>query len=413
MDDILSQGGDREPSLWPRRLAVIGAVLLAAAGGVIYVSHSRQPHSPAAAVPVPLTSSPVPAPVGLAVPGLPDEPDGIGGPTLPWADSLRLPVTGRQPAWFSPATGRSEPIGGLPAGSSGYQFTRVSGGWAVQAGPAARVEAGDDRDSACGDCVGPPAPVWFLADGAPSVTRVGTANQVAPAAAASALWLTSYPVNAAMSTSVGTAREVSVSGVPLGAPVRLPAGDVISQATDRGLLLAPVSQQPGMTAYKLWDAAAPTASRTFDGVIAATATEIAWAANCALQCRIQVLDLSTGRQATVRLPAGTSAGSGAFSPSGDFLALQVNATGMVGDDGALGTRLDVASVNSGHLTAVPGAFVSSDALVGFGWPAGSDSLVAEFAFATKTQLASWHPGATRPAVTVIPRGPGEVSLIVG
>jgi hypothetical protein len=405
MDDILSQGGDREPSPWPRRLAVIGAVLLAAVGGVIYVTHSRQPHSSAASLPTPLTSSPVPAPVGLAVPALPVEPDGIGGHTLPWADTLRLPVTGMQPAWFSPGTDRFEPIGGLPAVSSGYQFTRIGDGWAVQANSAAKV--------ACSDCVRPPLPVWFLADGARSATRVGMANQVAPAATASALWLTSYPPGAAMSTAAGTAREVSLSGVPLGAPVRLPAGYVISQATDRGLLLAPVSPQPGMTAYKLWDAAAPTASRTFDGVIAATATEIAWAANCALQCRIQVLNLSTGKQATVRLPAGTSAGSGAFSPSGDFLALQVNATGMVGDDGALGTRLEVASVNSGHLTAAPGMFVSSDALIGFGWPADSDSLVAEFAFATKTQLASWRPGATRPAVTVIPRGPDQVSLIVG
>ena len=255
--------------------------------------------------------------------------------------------------------------------------------------------------------------MWFLADGAPSATRVGTADQVAPAATASALWLTSYPVTAVMSTAAGTAREVSLAGVPLGAPVRLPAGYVISQATDRGLLLVPVSPQPGTTAYKLWDAAAPTASRTFDGVIAATATEIAWAANCALQCRIQVLNLSTGRQATVRLPAGTSAGSGAFSPSGDFLALQVNATGMVGDDGALGTRLAVASMNGEQLTAVPGTFVSSDALIGFGWPADSDSLVAEFAFTTKTQLASWHPGATGPAVVVIPPGPDQVSLIVG
>jgi hypothetical protein len=413
MDDILSQGGDREPSPWPRRLAVIGAVLLVVVGGVIYVSHSRPPHSPPAAVPTPLISSPVPAPVGLAVPGLSDEPDGIHGRTLPWADSLRLPVTGARPAWFSPATGRSAPIGGLPAGNSGYQFTRVSGGWAVRAGPAARVEAAGGRGLACGDCAGPPPPVWFLADGARSVTRVGTANQVAPAATAGALWLTSYPANAAVGTAAGTAREVSLAGVPLGAPVRLPAGYVISQGTDRGLLLAPVSPQPGTTSYKLWDAATPTASRTFDGVIAVAATEIAWAANCARQCRIEVLNLSTGRQATVRLPAGTSAGSGAFSPSGDFLALQVNATGMVGDDGALGTRLEVTSVNSGHLTAVPGTSVSGDALVGFGWPAGSDSLVAEFIFTTKEQLASWQPGATRPAVAVIPPGPEQASFIVG
>ena len=43
-------------------------------------------------------------------------------------------------------------------------------------------------------------------------------------------------------------------------------------------------------------------------------------------------------------------------------------------------QLDVASVASGRLTVVPGTFVSSDALAGFGWPDGSDSLVAEFNF---------------------------------
>jgi hypothetical protein len=412
MDDILSQGGDREPSLWPRRLAVIGAVLLAVVGGVIYLGHSRYPHSTPAALPAHVTPSPTPAPPRLAVPALPGQPDGIGAPTLPWDDSLRLPVTGTRPAWFSPATGGYELIGGLPAGSSGYQFTRVRGGWAVQAGPTGRAQAGGDRNPACGDCSGPPRPVWSLADGARSAIRVGTATQVAPAATARALWLTSYPVNAALGSTVGTAREVSLAGVPLGAPVRLPAGWVIRQGTGRGLLLAPVTPQPGTTVYKLWDAAAPAASRTFDGVIAATATEIAWAANCARRCRVQVLSLATGRQATVSLPAATTA-SGAFSPSGDFLALQVSPTGVIGDDGALGTRLEVASVTTGQLTAVPGSSVSNDALVGFGWPASSDSLVAEFAFATKTQLASWQPGGARPAVAVIRPGRSQALFIVG
>ncbi len=103
-----------------------------------------------------------------------------------------------------------------------------------------------------------------------------------------------------------------------------------------------------------------------------------------------------------------------FSPSGDFLALQVSPTGVIGgDDGALGTRLEVASVTTGQLTAVPGSSVSNDALVGFGWPASSDSLVAEFTFATETQLASWHPGATRPAVAVIPPNRSQALFIVG
>ena len=396
-DDILSQGGDREPSPWPRRLALIGVLLLVVAGGVTYLTLPGHPHSPSA------TAS-SPAPSGLAAPGLPNEPDGIGGPTLPWAGSLRLPATGTQPAWFSPATGRSDPIGGLPADSSGYAFIRVGGGWVVQPNAAGKT--------AHDDYAVPPLPVWFLADGARSVTRVGTANQVAPAATAGALWLTSYPLGAEASTAAGTAREVSLAGAPLGAPVRLPPGYVIEQATDRGLLLAPVSPQGGTTADELWDAAASRASRTFDSVIASTPTEIAWAPGCASLCLVHVLNLATGRQTTVELPKGSSAASGAFSPSGGFLALQLSLDNT-GDDGALAMQLEVASVTSGRLTAVPGTFVSSDALVGFGWPADSDSLVAEFIFTTKAQLASWHPGASRLAVTVIPPGPDQASLVVG
>jgi hypothetical protein len=49
--------------------------------------------------------------------------------------------------------------------------------------------------------------------------------------------------------------------------------------------------------------------------------------------------------------------------------------------------------------------------VGFGWPTSGDSLVAEFIFPAKVQLASWHPGATRLAVAVL--GAEQASLVVG
>jgi len=404
MDDILSHGGDREPSPWPRRLAAIAALILVAVAGAVYLTNlSRHGHAPVATRSTPVTASPGTVPVGVAGAGLPSEPSGIAGRTLPWTSGLRLPVTGTQPAWFSPASGRSEPIGGLPAVSSGYQFIRVIGGWAVQADPAASV--------ACGDCAKPSMPVWFLADGARSVTGVGTANLVAPAATAGAVWLTSYPLGGSMSTAAGMAREVSSTGTPLRPQVRLPSGYVIDQATDRGLLLAPVSPQ-GTPVYKLWDPAAPRASRSFGMVIAASPTEIAWTSRCAPVCQVQLLDLVSGRRTAVRLPGASSPASGAFSPDGDLLALQVSVDNS-GDNGALALRLEVASIASGRLTAVPGTFVSSDALVGFGWPAHGDSLVAEFSFTTKTQLASWHPGATRPAVTVVRPGRTQASLILG
>jgi hypothetical protein len=352
-----------------------------------------------------VTACPAPgpaAPAGLDPLSLPPEPDGIAGPTLAWDRNLRLPVGGAQPAWFSPASGRSKAIGGLPADQSGYQFIRVVGGWAVRAGAA--LPAG------CGSCAAAPAAVWLLADGAQSVSRLGVANLVAPGATAGAVWLTSYAPGANMTTAAGTAREVGATGA-LTRPVRLPTGYAIEQGTDRGLLLAPVGQQP-KAADKLWDPSDPRASRAFGRVLAASPSEVAWTSQCALNCSVQIIDLTTGRHTLIALPAGSSAASGTFSPDGRFLALQVS-FGNTGDGGELATQLQVAPVGGGRLTAVPGTWASSDALVGFGWPASGDSLVAEFSFTSKTQLASWDPGASRPAVTVIRPGRNQAALILG
>ncbi len=390
MDDILSQGGDREPSPWPRRLALIAALIAAVVGGIVYLSLPHHQHPPAAAAPT-------------GPPSQPPGPNGILGQTLAWDPGLRLPAAGTRPVWFSPASGRSAPIGGLPANRAGYQFTRVAGGWAVQASP---VPA-----PGCGACAGPPAPVWFLGDGARSVTRLGAANLVAPAATAGGVWLTSYAPGVRMATAIGTAWEASAAGALTG-PVVLPPGYAIDQGTVRGLLVSVVGQPAGAGVSKLWDPSASPAGQAFDDVLAASPGEIAWLSPCSPRCGVQVADLTTGRRTRVVLPAGHSVSSGAFSPDGSFLAVAVS-SGSSGDDGQLAMQLEVASVATGRLALVPDTFVSSDALVGFGWPGGGDSLVAEFSFATKIQLASWRPGASSPAVAGLRPGPGRVSLILG
>ena len=402
MDDILSHGEDREPSPWPRRLAVIAVLIAVVAGGAVYLSRPGHQHALVAPHQASTTTTPAPVPAGPDVLSLPPEADGIAGPALAWDRDLRLPVAGAQPAWFSPASGRFAQIGGLPADRSGYRFIRVAGGWAVQASAA--------PPAGCGSCAGPLVPVWFLGDGARSVSRVGTASLVAPAATAGAVWLTSYAPGVNMATAAGVAREFGATGA-LTRPVRLPSGYAIDQGTDRGLLLAPVGQPPGAAVYKLWDPPGPRASRAFDGVLAASPGQVAWTSHCGIKCSVQVLDLATGRHSVIALPAGCSAASGTFSPDGRFLALQVS-FGNAGDGGELATQLEVAPVTGGRLTAVPGTWASSDALVGFGWPASGDSLVAEFSFMTKTQLASWDPGASRPAVTVIRPGRNQASLIL-
>jgi hypothetical protein len=395
VQDILSQGGGRKPRPWRPWAAVAVAALVAAVVIVQYLAHHRQPGRAAA-----------PAGSGAAavVAGQPKGPNGIVGHTLPWDARLAVPAAGERPAWFWPATGRMTPVGGLPAERSGYQFTRVTGGWAVQ--PNSGVQPG------CGSCTGPLRPVYFLADGAGSVTRVGRADAVAPGATAGALWMTRYPPGADTRTAAGTAQEVSVAGRPLGPPRRLPSGFVLDQATERGLLLAPVVPRGGFSAYELWDPAGRRPSRSFAGVIAASAREIAWAAPCARQCRVHVLNLATARPTVIRLPAGNSVANAAFSSDGRFLALQVSFASN-GDDGALDMQLDVASVATGRVTNVPRVSVSSDALVSFGWPAGRDVLVAALSFTARVQLAAWRPGAARLAVADLRPGQSPAALVIG
>jgi len=391
--DILSQGGGRESGPWPRRVAAAAALVLVAVTVVHYLPRSR--HGTAGTA---VTATPLPVAVSGDA-GVAAEPDGITGPTSSWPGGLRLPTAGPRPVWFWPATGRVAPIGGLPRQPSGYQFVRVPGGWAVQAGPAD-----------CGSCAGPRRAVYFLADHAQAVTQVGLADAVAPGTAGT-LWLTSYPPAAEPRTAAGTVQEISITGRPLGRQLRLPAGYLIEQGTDRGLLLAPVAQDSGTMPDTLWDPA-PQPSRAFAGVIAASATEIAWAPPCIARCRVQVLNLATGRQVSIELPAASSVANAAFSPDGSFLVVQVSFSDG-SDDGDLAVQLELVSVASGRLTAVPDTWVSSDALVGFGWPASSDSLVAELSFTTKMQLAVWRPGASRLSIAMLTPQHNPASLIIG
>jgi hypothetical protein len=336
-------------------------------------AHPRSDSASQAAMPL--------VPLGLHV----HEPGGVSGLAMTRDRNLRLPLAGPQPAWLWLGTGHEQPIGGLPRDESGYQFSRVPGGWAVQAGSDATVR--------CGSCSGPQVPVYFLADGARSATRLGTANQVAPGASARALWLTSYPAGSDMRTTAAAAQEVSVTGVPTGPAVLIPTA------------------QPGTPVYRLWRPGAARASRSFEGVIAASATRVAWAMRCTPLCRVRVVDLATGQQATVALPGASSAVNGAFSPDGKFLALQVSFDSR-GDDGALAMQLDVVPVASNRPVPVPGLNVSSDALVSFGWPARGDDLVAELSFIAKVQVASWYPGARQLAVAVINSGSESGALIL-
>jgi hypothetical protein len=102
MDDVLSQGGDREPSRWSRRLAAIAVLFVLA---VVIVGHlprgqAALVHRPATAV----AAGPVQlAGLGSGAASLLDETSRNHRSALRWAGHLRLPVTGERPGGLSAA----------------------------------------------------------------------------------------------------------------------------------------------------------------------------------------------------------------------------------------------------------------------------------------------------------------------
>jgi hypothetical protein len=311
------------------------------------------------------------------------------GQPLPPDASLSLLLGGHGPAWLRVATGHAEPVRGLPSSGNGYQFIRIAGGWAAQPFPV---------DPGCDNCSPGSLPVYYLADGTRVASRVGVADFAAPAATRGALWLVSYQHGADMRTAAGTAQETSVTGAALGPRLRLPAGYGIDQGTRAGLLLAQALAGSGPVRYELWDPATGRVRRSFVNLIATGPAEIAWMPACTADCRVHVLDLAGGRSWEISLPGRSTASAGAFSPDGQLLALQVTAR-VTASGQAAATRLVVATVANGRITAVPGSTVGSGIGVDFGWQPGSQRLIADVPAGTpeqpEWQIAVWQPGDTR------------------
>jgi hypothetical protein len=332
----------------------------------------------------------------------PRKPARMTGQPLPREAGVRLMLGGRRPAWFWVTTGKTEAIRGLPRRDNGYQLIRVVGAWAALPFPGNGVS--------CGNCVPRPMRAYYIADGSREANRLGTADFVAPAATTGAVWLVSYHAGAVMAATRATAQEFSASGAALGPRRMLPRGYSIDQGTAAGLLLVPELAGKGAVPYRLWEPGTRRASRSFQNVIAASPGQIAWMPVCTARCFVHVLNLDSGKGGVIALPGRSQAYAGAFSPDGRLLALQV--TAKVGANGRTeATRLVVAAVAGGRLTAVPGTTIGAGIGVDFGWQAGSGPLVADVglqdaALQDGWQVAVWRPGAARlyVAVTRAPTG---------
>ena len=398
VDDIIRQGDDRPPGGTRRWLLVAGALVLVV--GLVIVEHLPHAHqAPRRSLSIRLRAE------GSAA--LP--PSGITGDVVRWSADARLPRTGARPDWFWPAMGRVAPILGLPSDRVGYVFTRVDGGWAIQADP--------PGPAGCRDCTGLLTPVFYLADGAERAVVVGSASQVAPAALKGQMWLTTYPPRLAsdLDRTPGVAQQYNGSGARIGAPITLPAGYGIIHGTSRGLLLESLSQGVPSLADKLWDPVTRKVSRSFAGVVAVDATAVAYAPPCGASCPVHVFNVRSGRDVTVKMRPTDTVTSGVFSPDGRFLALSIGrGNGDVGDGGASAIQLEVASAATGRAAVVPRIFVSSYALAAFGWPGSRDDLVAEFSFDGAAQVTFWDPVA-RGNVAVADIKPTEdpAALVVG
>ena len=395
MSGTVEFGGWPRPPRWVWAIAGVSAVAVLA--GVVVARTG--PHRAASASAV--TTPGAPGNGGAQV--RPHKPARMAGQPLPRTAGLRLVLGGRRPAWLWVPTGRAEPIRGLPRPGNGYQLIRVAGGWAALPFPGNGVWCGDN-------CAPPPVPVYYIADRSRVAIRLGAADFVAPAAATGAVWLVSYRAGAVMPAAVGTAQQVSVSGAALGPRRRLPRGYVIDQGTASGLLLV---SAPGTAAvrYQLWDPGTRRVSRRFPDLIAVSSGAIAWAPTCTARCSVQVLNLDGGRVRVIPLPGRSQAWAGAFSPDGRLLALQmtarVAATGRVE-----ATRLVVAAVAGGGLTAVPGTTIGAGIAVDFGWQPGSGWLVADAGLQDAWQVAVWRPGDARLYVAVT-RAPADSWPIAG
>jgi hypothetical protein len=352
--------------------ATVLAVLAIAASTVVAV-HGAISRSPSRAA-----SSLAPSPGKL--------PTRLSGLPMPAGMTVEFLVpTSAGAGWYSSATGRTEPISGLPTVAEGYQFERLAGGWA--AWPVS-------YSSPCPEnkCAGPPTTFYFIADGSPTATRIGTGYEydgVDSGARAGTIWLVTYSrVNSPL-TGTSFAQLVGTSGRPLGPRYLMPANYVMGRGIGRYLLLDLGTDQ---THYELWDPATRRVLDRFDNVVAQGPEQVAWTRGCS-GCRLEITNVSTGKTVITSIPDSSANLNAALSDDGRLLAVQVS-----------GQELTIVSTATGSVTRIAGTALSTSAVEDFDWQNTSHRLIVTAwpsSQAGPDQIAYWQPGDTKLHVATI------------
>ena len=298
-------------------------------------------------------------------------------------------------AWYSTAARRTEHIGGLPPSQGGYQFERLSEGWSA--------ESTTISSSPChsNQCAGQPNQFYFIADGSLTATRIGAGyaqDGVAASSRPGAVWLATYPsATTSIVTGSATAQLVSTTGRPLGPRYRLPADYLLGSGVGSYLLLVN-SAQPNLSI--LWDPRTGRVLRRFDNAIAAGPEQIAWSSGCR-SCQVQILNVSTGKNATTQIPGGDPASlNGTFSDDGRLLAVRLPSR-----------ELAVFDTDTRTLIPIPGTALNSTESLRFNWQDGGYRLVVTAGPHNQPgplQLGYWQPGDNRLRVATV-RDPREIT----
>jgi len=394
-------------------LLVIVAVAIPAVivGRAAVVSQGPAAHRSVPAKHLPKTLTGLPLPAGTNMQLLVPDPNG-------WAE------------WYSTATGTTTPIAGFPSYSADgdAQFGRVQGGFVVtlfllHRGPF--VCAGQL-------CAGPAQNYYFVADGASVATKIGAGlvdTGVASSGHAGAVWLTSYPHSSdIVATTSAITQLVSTTGHALGPRYQLPAGYRPDAGVGSYLLLDPASKGyvAGPPVFLLWDPATHRVVRRIVDAFAAGPDQIAWTQGCR-GCRLQILNVATGKNLSTSIPAGPQTafgGNATFSDNGQLLRFATPSGATAQCCRTYGAVAIVSTSSGRSLAVIPGLSKSRWQIVQ--WLAGGPALLVADGPARGDGLGSytgvdptspppqiglWQPGDTRVRVATLTPGP-QVRLLL-